>query len=70
MKHHLTLNFSKEAYTRLVEMQTKSGLSQKSDVIRQALRIYDYFLSQKRLGLQAALSKDNKLVAIVSLDPW
>lgn len=70
MKHHLTLNFSKEAYARLVEMQTKSGLSQKSDVIRQALRIYDYFLSQKRLGLQAALSKDNKLVAIVSLDPW
>jgi hypothetical protein len=48
VRHRLQLDFSPEAYERLVQIKEKSEARTNAEVVRNALRLYDWFLDLKR----------------------
>jgi hypothetical protein len=49
-RRRVQLDFSTEAYERLIQLRTKSEAKTNAEVVRNALRLYDWFLDQKRSG--------------------
>lgn len=47
-RHRLQLDFSPEAYERLMRIREASDAATNAEVVRNALRLYDWFLEQKR----------------------
>ena len=47
-RHRLQLDFSPEAYERLLRIRELSDAATNAEVVRNALRLYDWFLEQKR----------------------
>jgi hypothetical protein len=45
-RHRVQLDFSPEAYERLNRIRTRSDAATNAEVVRNALRLYDWFLEQ------------------------
>lgn len=48
--HRVQLDFSPESYQRLLEIQKRAGAESKAELIRDALRIFDWLLTQRDAG--------------------
>ena len=46
-RHRLQLDFSPEAFERLHRIRARSDAATNAEVVRNALRLYDWFLEQK-----------------------
>ena len=64
-KHRLQFEFSTEAYSRLQDMKEEAGASSYAALVRDALRVYEYFQDQKRRGYDVALHKDGEPLKVV-----
>lgn len=60
-RHRLQLDFSPEAYSRLLEVRRKSDARTNAEVVRNALRLYEWFLEQKQNKYRLQLVKDDTL---------
>jgi len=60
-RHRLQLDFSSDAYGRLQEIRIASGCKTNADVVRNALRLYEWYLDQKRNGFSIQITKDDVL---------
>jgi hypothetical protein len=60
-RHRLQLDFSPEAYSRLLELRRKSEARTNAEVVRNALRLYDWFLEQRNNNFRIQLVKDDLL---------
>ena len=49
-RRRLQLDFSPEAYERLHRIREMSDASTNAEIVRNALRLYDWFLEQKQSG--------------------
>ena len=49
-RHRLQLDFSPDAYERLHRIREMSDASTNAEVVRNALRLYDWFLEQRHEG--------------------
>lgn len=47
-RHRLQLDFTPEAYERLLRIRERSEATTNAEVVRNALRLYDWFLEQQR----------------------
>lgn len=56
----LQLDFSPEALQRLEEIREKVGAKNNAEVVRGALRLYDWLLDQKKAGARILLYKDGE----------
>ena len=54
-RHRLQLDFSPEAFERLLRIKEMSDASTNAEVVRNALRLYDWFLDQKDKGRRLQL---------------
>ena len=66
-RHRLQLDFSPEAYQRLTSIREKSEARTNAEVVRNALRLYDWFLElkRKRARIQIVEGQDVKEVEIL-----
>lgn len=46
-RHRLQIDFSPEAYERLMRVRERSEAVTNAEVVRNALRLYDWFLDQR-----------------------
>jgi hypothetical protein len=44
------LDFSEDAFNRLEEIQQETGVASKADVIREAIRVYEWLAEQSKTG--------------------
>lgn len=49
-RHRVQLDFSPEAYERLNRIRTRFDAATSAEVVRNALRLYDWFLEQTSKG--------------------
>lgn len=49
-KRHVGLDFSGEAFAVLQRMKTQTNAKDNAEVLRNALRLYDWFLQQQAAG--------------------
>lgn len=66
-KYRLQLEFVGEAKDRLVALKEESNSRSFAEVIREALRFYQWFLEKRRNGYDIALYKEGEPVRIVTL---
>jgi hypothetical protein len=57
----LQLDFTEEAYNRLNAIREMSGAKTNAEVVRNALRLYEWFLEQIRAGYTIQIVKDDKV---------
>ena len=60
--HRIQFQFSPEAYTRLNDLRDRVEATSYAELVRNALRIYEWVLDQEKEGYSFALIKDDKLV--------
>lgn len=58
-RHRLQFDFSSEAYSRLQEIREESGAKSNAEVVRAALRLYEWYLQQKREKFKIQLVRDD-----------
>ncbi|MCY4576807.1 MAG: hypothetical protein OXC55_09490 [Chloroflexi bacterium] len=46
-RHRLQIDFSPEAHERLIRIRERSEAATNAEVVRNALRLYDWFLDQR-----------------------
>ena len=68
-RHRLQFEFSADVYERLATMKDKAGAVSFAELVRDALRVYEWLLDQEKEGYDLALVKDGKLVKAVKLLP-
>lgn len=61
-RHRLQFEFSADTYERLAHMKGKAGAASFAELVRDALRVYEWLLDQEKEGYDLALVKDGKLV--------
>ena len=64
---HVQFNFSKEAESRIDNIKAKTGASSRAEVIRRALRLYDYVIDRTLDGEIMAFEKDGEFKRAVIL---
>jgi hypothetical protein len=66
-RRRLQLDFSPEAFERLALIRKKAGTNSNAELVRNALRLYDWYLDQKQEGykLQLVKGSEAKQVEIV-----
>ena len=57
----LQIDFSPAAYQSLLHLREKAGSRTLAEVVRNALRLYEWFLEQKEQGYKIHLIKDNQV---------
>ena len=57
-RHRLQLDFSPEAYSKLQEIRVKSGAKTNAEVVRNALRLYEWYLEQKANDFKIQLFRE------------
>lgn len=57
--HRVQLDFSSEAFEKLVEIKKKSGATTNAEVIRNALRLYEWFLQKRSENYKLQIEKDD-----------
>lgn len=63
----LQFEFSPDAYARLERMKEETDASSFAELVRNALRVYDWVKQKERDGYELALMKDNETVQSVKL---
>lgn len=58
-RHRLQLDFSHEAYERLLMIRELSEARTNAEVVRNALRLYEWFLEQKRKSYKLRLVRED-----------
>ena len=58
-RHRLQLDFSPEAFERLMMIRERSEARTNAEVVRNALRLYEWFLEQKDQDYRIQLVKDD-----------
>ena len=58
-RQRVQLDFSQEAYDRLTEIKKLADARTNAEVVRDALRLYEWFLRRKREGYAVQLTKDD-----------
>ncbi len=58
-RHRLQLDFSPEAYKRLLQLRAEAEATTNAEIVRNALRLYEWFLSQRRQNFRVQLVKDD-----------
>ena len=66
-KRRLQFEFSAEAYEELLRMKKEHQAQSFAELVRNALRLYDWFKKQQNLGYELGLVKDDKVVKEVKL---
>ena len=59
-KTRLTLDLTKTLDKRLEQLKNITGKSSKADVVREALRLYEYVVARTRDGTSLLLEKDGR----------
>ena len=59
-RHRLQFEFSAEAYERLNTMKDKTRASSYADLVRNALRMYEWLVEQQENGCEIALVKEGQ----------
>ena len=65
-RHRLQFTFSADVYERLTEMKRKAGVDY-AELVRDALRVYEYLIDREKQGFQLVLVKKGKPVKAVKL---
>ena len=60
----VVLDFSPDAYGRLLEIQKKAEAPTNDVVVRDALRLYEWYLQQRSEGYQLQLAKGDEVKAV------
>ena len=63
-RQRIQLDFSAEAYERLLEIKERADASSNAEVVRNSLRVYEWFLEQKRNNYRIQLVKDNTVIEV------
>jgi hypothetical protein len=63
----IQFEFSPDALERLNRMKDLTDASSYAELVRNALRIYEWFVQQERAGYDIGLVKDDTLVKTVKL---
>lgn len=63
----LQFEFSPDAYLRLERMKEETEAASFAELVRNALRVYDWIKQKERDGFELALMKDNETVQSVKL---
>lgn len=58
-RQRVQLEFTQEAFVRLHEIKSRANASTNAEVVRNALRVYEWFLEQKAEGYKLQLVRDN-----------
>ena len=66
-RQRLQLDFSSEAYQRLEELRKKADARSNADVVRNAIRLYEWFLEQKRGEFNRIQVSDGKTVKEIEI---
>lgn len=66
-RHRLQIDFTPEAFESLMEIRSKSGARTSAEVIRNALRLYEWFieLKDRNAKLQIAVDDSTKEVEVL-----
>ena len=66
-RHRIQLDFSPESYARLLALRENSEARTNAELVRNALRLFEWYLKTKDEGYQIQLAKDDevKIVEIV-----
>ena len=57
-RHRVQLDFSAEAYERLTQIRSKSETRTNAEAVRNALRLYDWFLDLRRRDAKLLISEE------------
>jgi len=60
-RQRVQLDFTPEAFERLQEIKEIADVKTNAEVVRNAIRLYDWFLQQKRADYKFQLVKDNRV---------
>ncbi len=60
----LQFDVTPEALEKLEELKKKAGATTRADLVRNALRLYEWFLSQKSDGNEILVRKGEELVSV------
>jgi len=60
-RQRVQLDFTQEALERLREIKELAGVKTNAEVVRNAIRLYDWFLRQKKENYKFQLVKDDKV---------
>ena len=60
-RQRVQLDFTPEAFTRLQEIKTMADVKTNAEVVRNAIRLYEWFLRQKQDHYKFQLVKDKKV---------
>jgi predicted CopG family antitoxin len=61
----IQFEFAPDAYQRLQKMKDETEASSYADVVRNALRLYEWFITQQKEGYEIGLIKDDRLVKAI-----
>lgn len=67
-RKRVPIEFSATAYNHLQRLQRETDATSNVEVIRDALRVYDYILGQMREGWELRLVRDKEAKALVLLN--
>ena len=68
-KQRVAIEFSTEAFERLNQIREVAGASSNAEVIRDALRVYDFLLNNRKNGWAIHLVKDKYVKELELLLP-
>ena len=60
--HRIQYQFTPEAFERMKALREKTGASTYAELVRNALRIYEWVHEQEQQGYSLGLIKENELV--------
>jgi IS1 family transposase len=63
----IQFEFSADAVERLERMKKETEKSSYAEIVRDSLRVYEWFLQQEKAGYDIGLVKDENLVKTVKL---
>ena len=66
-RHRVQFDFSPEAYERLKALQHRANVQTYADLVRNALRLYEWFLEHKDEDYRLALVGDDDKVREIEL---
>jgi len=63
----IQFEFSVEAMERLDALRAASKASSYAEVVRDAVRLYEWYVTQRDQGFEIGLLKDEQLVKVISI---
>jgi len=63
-RHRVQLDFSPEAYERLTQIRSRSEARTNAEVVRNALRLYDWFLDIRGRNAKLLISEEGTVKEI------